>query len=113
MEHVPRVSPYSPDSIDPGFVEIGLYSSRNQYKRRMLHTHAHTYQQANYIMAPGTHPGMKRLFRPKAKNGLIKTGSVASLARPCLIMKRLFALKAKSGLIKGTLACSAKTPGFV
>ena len=23
-KHVPRVSPYSPDSVDPGFVEIGL-----------------------------------------------------------------------------------------
>ena len=24
MKHVPRVSPYSPASVDPGFVEIGL-----------------------------------------------------------------------------------------
>ena len=45
-------------------------------------------------MAPCTHPGMKRLFRLKAKNGLMmkrlflyrqKTVSVASLPQPCLI----------------------------
>ena len=30
MKHVLRASPYSPDSIDPGFVESPSYSSRNQ-----------------------------------------------------------------------------------
>ena len=29
-KHVPRGSPYAPASIDPGFVEIGSYGSRNQ-----------------------------------------------------------------------------------
>ena len=29
-KHVPRVSPYSPASIDPGFVEIGLSQLSNQ-----------------------------------------------------------------------------------
>ena len=38
-EHVPRVSPYSPASIDPGFVEIGLVQLSQSVKRQMLHTH--------------------------------------------------------------------------
>ena len=35
------------------------------------HTDRHTDRQTNSIMAPCTHPGMKRLFCLKAKNGLI------------------------------------------
>ena len=39
-KHVPRVSSYSPVSIDPGFVEIGLVElSQSAKKRRMLHIH--------------------------------------------------------------------------
>ena len=37
-KHVPRVSPYSPASIDPGFVEIGHVQLSQSVKRRMLHT---------------------------------------------------------------------------
>ena len=48
----------------------------------MLHTHAHTYRQTNYIMAPCTQPGMKRLFALK------ETTSVASIPRRCLITSR-------------------------
>ena len=29
-ETLPRISPYSPASIDPGFVEIGIVQLRNQ-----------------------------------------------------------------------------------
>ena len=38
------------------------------------HTDRHTDRQTNSIMAPCTHPGMKRLFCLKAKNGLITRG---------------------------------------
>ena len=42
MEHVPRVSPYSPDSIDPGFVEIGLEQFSQSVKTtNVTHTHTH------------------------------------------------------------------------
>ena len=37
MKHVPRVGPYSPASIDPGFVEIGLVQLSQSVKPRMLH----------------------------------------------------------------------------
>ena len=47
MEHVPRVSPKYPDSIDPGFLEIGLVQLSQSVKTRMLHTDAHTYRQTN------------------------------------------------------------------
>ena len=36
------------------------------------YTDRQTHSQTNYIMAPCTHPGMKRLFCLKAKNGHIK-----------------------------------------
>ena len=62
----PRVSPYSPPSIDPGFVEIGLIQlSQSEKTTNVTHT------QVNKIMAPCTHPGMKRLFRFIGKNNLI------------------------------------------
>ena len=41
QNHVPRVSPYSPASIDTGFVEIGLVQLSQSVKRRMSHTHTH------------------------------------------------------------------------
>ena len=38
-EHVPRVSPYSPASIDPGFVEIGLvHLSQSVKTTNVTHT---------------------------------------------------------------------------
>ena len=38
-KHVPRVSPYSPASIDPGFVEIGLVQlSRSVKTTNVTHT---------------------------------------------------------------------------
>ena len=66
-KHVPRVNPHSPASIDPGFVVIGLVQLSQSVKTTNV-THTHT--QTNLIVAPCTHPGMKRLFRLKAKNGL-------------------------------------------
>ena len=41
-KHVLRVSPYSPASIDPGFVEIGLVQLSQSVKRRMLLMHRQT-----------------------------------------------------------------------
>ena len=52
MKHVPRVSQYSPASIDPGFVEIGLVQLSQSVKTTNV-THTHT----NLAMAPCTHPG--------------------------------------------------------
>ena len=69
-KHVPRVIPYSAASIDPGFVEIGLVQLSKSLKTTKCYTHMHTQRQTNYIMAPCTHPGMKRLFCIKTKNGL-------------------------------------------
>ena len=42
-EHAPRVSPFSPDSIDPGFVEIGLVQLSQSVKatNSMSHTRTH------------------------------------------------------------------------
>ena len=53
-KHVPRVSPYSPASIDPGFVEIGLVQLSQSVKTTNV-THTYT----DYIMAPCTHPGTR------------------------------------------------------
>ena len=41
MKHVPRVSPYSPASIDPGFVEIGLVQLSQSVKTTNV-THTQT-----------------------------------------------------------------------
>ena len=66
-KHLPRVSPYSPASIDPGFVEIGLVQLSQSVKATNV-----TRAQIYYIMAPCTHPGIKRFFCLIGKNGLVK-----------------------------------------
>ena len=39
-DHVPRVSPYFPDSVDPGFVQIGLVQLSQLVKMtNVTHTH--------------------------------------------------------------------------
>ena len=43
--HVPRVSPYSPASIDPGFVEIGLVQLSQSVKTTDA---AHTDRRTDY-----------------------------------------------------------------
>ena len=45
-KHVPRVSPYSPASIDPGFVEIGLVPLSQSVKTTNV-THTDTHRQTN------------------------------------------------------------------
>ena len=41
-KHVPRVSPYSHDSIDPGFVEIGVVQLSQSVKTtNVTHTNRH------------------------------------------------------------------------
>ena len=69
MKHVPRVSSYSPNSVDPGFVQIGLVQLSQAVKTTNV-AHRQTHRRTNEIMAPCTHPGMNRLFYLKAKNGL-------------------------------------------
>ena len=47
-KHVPRVSPYSPASIDPGFVEIGLVQLSQSVKTtNVTHTVRHTDRQTD------------------------------------------------------------------
>ena len=101
IKPVPRVSPYSPDSIDPGFVEIGLVQL-SQSVKTMNATHTLTDTQTTLKMAPCTHPGMKRLFCLEAKKRprpclimkrlllplSLKTASLDSLSRPCFITRR-------------------------
>ena len=48
-KHVTRVSPYSPASIDPGFVEIGLVQLSQSVKTTNV-THTLTNTQANIII---------------------------------------------------------------
>ena len=74
-KHVPRVSPYSPGSIDPRFVKIGLVQLSQSVKttnvtHTLTDTDTQTDRQTNQIVASCTHPGMKRLFCLKAKNSL-------------------------------------------
>ena len=58
-KHVPRVSSYSPASI--GIVRTALSITT---KKQMLHTDiTDTYIKTHSIVAPCTHPGMKRIFR--------------------------------------------------
>ena len=45
-KRVPRVSPYSPASIDPGFVEIGLVQLSQAVKTTNV-THTHTHRQTD------------------------------------------------------------------
>ena len=69
-KRVSPVSQHSLVSIDPGFVEIGLVQLLQSVKTTNV-THTDTQRQTNEIMAPCTHPVMKRLFCLKATNGLI------------------------------------------
>ena len=82
VKHVSRVSPYSPASIDTGFVEIGILQLSQSVKTTNLMSHARTQRQTNKIMAPCTHPGMNRLFCLKAKNSLITRREVIEARRP-------------------------------
>ena len=48
-KHVPRISPYLPASIDPGFVEIGLVQlSQSVKKTNVTHTHNGTLYAPRY-----------------------------------------------------------------
>ena len=82
MKHVPRVSPYALDPIDPGLVEIGLIQLSQSVKAtNVTNTRTHITDRLQVIKKwhPVCNPGMKRLFALKAKNGL---GRFASSALP-------------------------------
>ena len=49
-KHVPRVSPYSPASMDPGFVEIGLEQLSSQSVKTTNVTHADTDRQTDRLI---------------------------------------------------------------
>ena len=52
-KHVPRVSPYSPASTDPGFVEIGLVQlSQSAETTNVTHTHTDTQLNNGSLYAP-------------------------------------------------------------
>ena len=62
-KHIPNVSPYSPASIDHGFVEFGHVRIQLSQSEKFTNvTHTQTYRQTDLIMAPCTHPGAKRVF---------------------------------------------------
>ena len=82
-KHVPRVSPYSPASIDPGFVEIGLVQLSQSVKNTNV-THTHR-RRTNHIMAPCTHPGMKSFFCLMGKK---RPWSLRSLGLASLLVER-------------------------
>ena len=85
MKHVPCVSPYSPDSIDPGFVEIGLVQlSHSVKKTNVIHTHVPTDKLNNGTLYA---PRYEEAFLPAGRQ---KMDSVASLSRPWLIMNNFF-----------------------
>ena len=88
-KHVPRVRPYTPASIDPWFVGIGLtqfshidpglwesasHSSLAISKNHERYTDGHTDRHTDKLIKYGTlyvactHPGVKRLFCPIGKN---------------------------------------------
>ena len=81
----PRVSPYSPASIDAEFVEIGPVQlsqiSNNDERYTHAHTKTRTYRQTSEIMAPCTHPGMERLFflTTKKRSRFLRSLGLASL----------------------------------
>ena len=50
-KHVPRVCPYSPASIDPGFVEIGLVQLAQSVKTmNVTHTHTDRHRQTDRLI---------------------------------------------------------------
>ena len=74
-KHVPRVSPYSPASIDPGFVEIGLAQLSQSVKTtNATHTltrHTQTDGQADKLNNGTLYaPQYEEAFLPIGKNGL-------------------------------------------
>ena len=52
-KYVPRVSPYSPASIDPGFVEIGLVQL-SQSVKSTIDTHTQQKDRLKYTVAVAT-----------------------------------------------------------
>ena len=86
------VTSSSPASVDAGFVEIGhvhLSQSKIWKKKRRQTTDS---TQTKCVPEACTQPAMKRLFCHMAKNSRFlpygkKAASVASLARPCLIIR--------------------------
>ena len=80
-KHVSRVSPYSPASTDPGFVEIGLVQLSQSVKNTNV-AHTQTDGQTDYNNGTLCAPRYEEAFLRYR----LKTTSVASLPRPCLIM---------------------------
>ena len=71
-KHIPRVSPYSPASIDPGFVEIGLVQLLQSVKttNSMLHTSTHTDRLIKYWHPVRTPVLVERYMRQEAASCL-------------------------------------------
>ena len=61
-KHVPRVSPYFPDSIYPGFMEIGLVQLSQSVKQGMRHTQTDNINNGTLYA-----PRYEEAFLPKAK----------------------------------------------
>ena len=66
MEHVPRVRPHSPASIDPEFVEIGLVQLSQSVKT--TNAMSHTYTQAHKLNHGTSYaPRYEEALLPKGK----------------------------------------------
>ena len=66
-KHVPRVSPHSPASIDPGFVEIGLVQLSQSGKTTNI-THTHTHIPTDKLINGTLYaPRYEEAFLPKCK----------------------------------------------
>ena len=89
-KHVPRVSPYSPASIDPEFVEIGLVQLSQSVKmmnvtHTLPDTDRQTDSQINKMMASCTHPGNSREVNEARRPH--------TCSRPCALGKRKSKIK--------------------
>ena len=81
-KHVPHVRPYSPASIDPGFVELGpVQPSQSVKTKNFTRTHDKRTERLTKYWHSVPHPGMKRLFAQR-----LKTAWISLLPRPCLII---------------------------
>ena len=84
-KHVPRVSPHSPASIDPRFVEIGLVQLSQSVKTTNV-THTHTHIPTDKLNNGTLYaPRYEEAFLPKGKK---RPRSLRSLGLASLLVER-------------------------
>ena len=91
-KHVPRVSPYSPASVDPGFVEIGLVQLSQSVKTKNV---THTLTQTDKLNIGTLHaPRYEEAFSPigKKRPRSLRSVGLASLLLGRYMMQGVFIL---------------------